>query len=358
VARASPVGRPTAGRRTCPGARPSRGSRPAGSRSDPAARADRHQLLCCTRPCFSMSLSTLTIRATFHKSCPGRGTTGHWYRGAARSGRCGRRSERDAAAEPPRRPSHEAGAPARAPCTARERPPRWRSCATHAARSCSAGGPPPAACAPSPAGTSPAWTSRLRAAPRGPFGRPAVGPAAPSGACHHASPGRCASGADACAGCGRRPRRHCAAAAAASLLSSSLSEAPAGLGRGTYWRPLRAATALRPWLPPCEDCFQHTLVFCHTLRLPRRALQQAFAHALHRPRQRLACAPAMAPASAVPTPPGPLGAPLASRPPSTRLYRSNADSSIALLGMVRRMSAPRLRVSRPLRQNRRPCYGL
>ncbi len=176
MARASPVGRPTAGRRTCPGARPSRGSRPAGSQSDPAARADRRQLLCCTRPCFSMSLSTLTVSATFHKSCPGRGTTGHWYRGAARSGRCGRRGERDAAAEPPRRPLHEAGAPARAPGTARERPPRRRSCATHAAHSCSAGGPPPAACAPSPAGTSPAWTSRLRAAPRRPFRRPAVGP--------------------------------------------------------------------------------------------------------------------------------------------------------------------------------------
>ena len=96
-------------------------------------------------------------------------------------------------------------------------------------------------------------------------------PAVPSGACHHASPGRCASGADADAACGRWPRRHCAAAAAASLLSSSLSEAPAGLGRGTYWGPLRAATALRPWLHPCADCCQHTLIFCHTLRLPRRA---------------------------------------------------------------------------------------
>lgn len=54
-------------------------------------------------------------------------------------------------------------------------------------------------------------------------------------------------------------------------------------------------------------------------------------------------APAMAPASAVAAPPGPLGVPSASRPPSSRLYRSNADSSMALLGMVRRMSARRRR---------------
>ena len=51
--------------------------------------------------------------------------------------------------------------------------------------------------------------------------------------------------------------------------------------------------------------------------------------------------PAMAPASAVAAPPGPLGFPAASRPPSSRLYRSKADSSIALLGIVRRMSAHR-----------------